>query len=54
MDVHLYESGMAQYPVHDGPAPFVCTTIVVVSNRAQQLRATRAASSYSRSDAGRY
>ena len=32
----------------------VCTTIVVGSNRAQQLQAPCAASSYSRSDAGRY
>ena len=32
----------------------VCTTIVVVSNRAQQLQAPCAASSYSRSDASLY
>jgi len=32
----------------------VCTTIVVGSNRAQQLQAPCPASSYSRSDASRY
>ena len=32
----------------------VCTTMVVGSNRAQQLQAPCAAPSYSRSDAGRY
>ena len=26
MDVHFYESGMAQYPVYDGSAPAVYTS----------------------------
>jgi len=26
MDVHFYESGMAQYPVHDGSSPAVYTS----------------------------